>query len=144
MDTTKLGYFTNRLDHWTAVFGIEKGVMNYSVAFDPMLDDDVPHLVHARHMDLVFSVGPKFLDHDAEHKDNAAFLLATTMLSSYIGKLAVTRFMALCRQDKEMNDKYTEAAQRVRDRFALLMQMVVFPLLSEKKIYDYFMKEVGE
>lgn len=144
MDTTKLGDFTNRLDHWTEVFGIEQGIAKYSVAFDPLLEDDVPHLVTVRDMDLILSVGQKFLDSDAEHKDNAAFLLAVTMLSSYLGKLAVTRFVALCRQDKEMSDKYTDAAQRVRDRFALLMQMVVFPLLSEKEVYDKFMEEAAK
>lgn len=140
----RLRYFAETLRRWLRFFGVTDDMVESRIVFDPTMLDATPELMYTRGNKIVFTVGTGLLDKDGSTMNNAAFVLACTIMSSTLRKMAVSSFEALLKDDESMNDKYTKFSEDLSKRLMYIMQSFVFPVASDTAIYDTFMKEYAD
>lgn len=140
----RLRYFAEILGRWLRFFGVTDEMVESRVVFDPTMMGTTPELMHTRGNRIVFTVGTGLLDKDGSTMNNAAFVLACTIMSSTLRKMAVSSFEALLKDDESLNDKYTKLSEDLSKRLMYIMQSFVFPVASDTVIYDTFMKEYAD
>lgn len=140
----RLRYFAEILGRWLRFFGVTDEMVESRVVFDPTMVGTTPELMYTKGNRIVFTVGTGLLDKDGSTMNNAAFVLACTIMSSTLRKMAVSSFEALLKDDESMNDKYTKFSEDLSKRLMYIMQSFVFPVASDTVIYDTFMKEYAD
>ena len=140
----RLRYFAEILGRWLRFFGVTDEMVESRVVFDPTMMGTTPELMYTKGNRIVFTVGTGLLDKDGSTMNNAAFVLACTIMSSTLRKMAVSSFEALLKDDESMNDKYTKLSEDLSKRLMYIMQSFVFPVASDTVIYDTFMKEYAD
>lgn len=140
----RLRYFAEILGRWLRFFGVTDEMVESRVVFDPTMMGTTPELMYTKGNRIVFTVGTGLLEKDGSTMNNAAFVLACTIMSSTLRKMAVSSFDALLKDDESLNDKYTKFSEDLSKRLMYIMQSFVFPVASDKVIYDIFMKEYAD
>lgn len=140
----RLRYFSEALRNWLRFFGVTDEMVELRIVFDPTMLDATPELMYTRGNRIVFTVGTGLLDKDGSTMNNAAFVLACTIMSSTLRKLAVSSFETLLRDDGSTNDRYTKLSEDLSKRLMYIMQSFVFPVASDTVVYDTFMKEYAD
>lgn len=140
----RLRYFAEILGRWLRFFGVTDEMVESRVVFDPTMVGTTPELMYTKGNRIVFTVGTGLLDKDGSTMNNAAFVLACTIMSSTLRKMAVSSFEALLKDDESLNDKYTKFSEDLSKRLMYIMQSFVFPVASDTVIYDTFMKEYAD
>lgn len=140
----RLKYFAETLARWLRFFGVTDEMVESRVVFDPTMMGTTPELMYTKGNRIVFTVGTGLLDKDGSTMNNAAFVLACTIMSSTLRKMAVSSFEALLKDDESLNDKYTKFSEDLSKRLMYIMQSFVFPVASDTVIYDTFMKEYAD
>lgn len=140
----RLRYFAETLRHWLRFFGVTGKMVESRVVFDPTMMGTTPELMYTKGNRIVFTVGTGLLEKDDSSLNNAAFVLACTIMSSTLRKLAVSSFDALTKDDESLNDKYTKFSEDLSKRLMYIMQSFVFPVASDTVVYDVFMREYAD
>ena len=140
----RLRYFAEILGRWLRFFGVTDEMVESRIVFDPTMMGTTPELMYTKGNRIVFTVGTGLLDKDGSTMNNAAFVLACTIMSSTLRKMAVSSFEALLKDDESLNDKYTKFSEDLSKRLMYIMQSFVFPVASDTVIYDTFMKEYAD
>lgn len=140
----RLRYFAEILGRWLRFFGVTDEMVESRVVFDPTLMVTTPELMYTKGNRIVFTVGTGLLDKDGSTMNNAAFVLACTIMSSTLRKMAVSSFEALLKDDESLNDKYTKFSEDLSKRLMYIMQSFVFPVASDTVVYDTFMREYAD
>lgn len=140
----RLRYFAEILGRWLRFFGVTDEMVESRVVFDPTMMGTTPELMYTKGNRIVFTVGTGLLDKDGSTMNNAAFVLACTIMSSTLRKMAVSSFETRLRDDESAHDRYTKLSGDLSKRLMYIMQSFVFPVASDTVIYDTFMKEYAD
>lgn len=140
----RLRYFAEALRRWLKFFGVTDKMVKSKIVFDPTMMRDGPELLHTKGNEIVFIAGAGLLEKDDSSLNNAAFVLACTIMSSTLRKLAVSSFEALLKDDKDKNDRYAKFSENLSKRLMYIMQSFVFPVASDTVVYDMFMREYAD
>lgn len=140
----RLRYFAEILARWLRFFGVTDEMVESRIVFDPTMMGATPELMYTKGNKIVFTVGTGLLEKDGGTMNNAAFVLACTIMSSTLRKLAVSSFEALFNDDKDKNDMYVAFSEDLSKRLMYIMQSFVFPMASDTVVYDTFMREYAD